>query len=172
GQVEIVLQAGERHAEGVEVCKGIDQVLQRPAEAVNLLHEDHVKLPPMGITHEAVQLGAGLLRTAHALVNILARNLPATAGCVLTQLSQLHFGVLTVKRGDSGVQCDSHNLLLSPCPCGHFSGSGSSLIASFSISWSVETTGSSSSPSRSRSTPCSAPGSAWGGAVLASSTFP
>src|ERR1035437_8034263 len=85
-EVKIVFQAGECHAVGIEVGEGINQVPQRPAEAVNLPHEDHVKLPPMGITHEAVQLGAGLLRTAHALVNILARNLPATAGCVLTQI--------------------------------------------------------------------------------------
>src|ERR1035441_6379691 len=88
-QVKIVLQAGERHAIGVEVGEGIDQVLQRPAKSVDFPHQDDVKLPPVGITHKAVQLGAGLLRAAHALVKILARNLPPTAGCVLTQLSQL-----------------------------------------------------------------------------------
>src|ERR1039457_5867639 len=91
-------------------------MLQRPAEAVDFPHEHDVKLPPMGIGHEAVQFRAGLLRAGYALVNILPHDFPPTAGCVFTQLRQLHLGVLAVQRGYSGVQCGSHNLLFSFFP--------------------------------------------------------
>src|ERR1019366_1421663 len=85
-------------------------------ESVNFPNKDDVKFPLMCIRHKAVKLGAGLLGAAHALVNILAHDLPATAGRIFRKLSQLHLGVLTIHRGYSGVQSGSHNLLFSFFP--------------------------------------------------------
>jgi hypothetical protein len=52
----------------------------------------------MGIVHQAVQCWAGVLRAGHAFIDILTSNRPSTAGGVLTQLGQLHFGVLAILR--------------------------------------------------------------------------
>jgi hypothetical protein len=42
------------------------------------------------------------------LVNVLADDFPSTTGCMFPKLGQLHLGVLSVGRRDTGIQCDPH----------------------------------------------------------------
>jgi hypothetical protein len=83
-------------------------MLQAPAKAVYFPAGDDVKAAAMSIRHKAVQCGARFLGAGHTFIDILACNLPATTGGVLTQFRQLHLGMLTVQGADSGVQGNSH----------------------------------------------------------------
>jgi len=84
-------------------------MFQRTPEAVYLPHEHRVKLPTMGVGHEAIECRARFLRAGHALIDVLAGYLPTTAGGVFPQLRELHLRVLSIQGADAGVDGDSHN---------------------------------------------------------------
>jgi len=110
-QVEVVPQTDERHTIGIEVGQSVDQVLQRPSEAVDFPDEHNFKLAAVNIDHKAIKLGAGFLGARHPLINVLAHNLPTTTVSVFPKFGWLHFRVLAVQRAHSGIESDSHVFL-------------------------------------------------------------
>ena len=56
---------------------------------------------------------ARLTGPAYAQVDVFGGDFPAAACRVYTQLGKLHFGVLTVERGDTGID---RNALAHSCP--------------------------------------------------------
>jgi hypothetical protein len=56
---------------------------------------------------------ARLTGPAYAQVDVFVGDFPAAASRVYTELGKLHFGVLTVERGDTGID---RNALAHSCP--------------------------------------------------------
>src|SRR5207245_7599857 len=75
-----------------------------------------------GITNEAIERRARVLRAGDALVDVLFGNRPTAAPCVFAKLPQLHFGILLAVRsgnarikGDTGsLSCCAHILFFLP----------------------------------------------------------
>ena len=97
-EIEIISETDERHAIRVEIGEGIDEMFQRPAEAINLPTGDDVKAAAVSVGHQAVQCWTGVLRAGHAFIDIFTSDHPSSAGGVLPQVRQLHLRVLPVER--------------------------------------------------------------------------
>ena len=61
----------------------------------------------MGGSKHTVEFRARLLGPAYAQVDVFGGDFPAAAGGVFPQLGKLHFGVLGVEGGDTGIDRDS-----------------------------------------------------------------
>src|ERR1035437_2451742 len=55
GQVQVVTKADKGHAVGVKISERVDEVLQRPPEAVNFPAKHYIKVPPVSVGHEAIE---------------------------------------------------------------------------------------------------------------------
>src|SRR5271157_267440 len=101
----------EPHAVAGERRQLLIQVQHTSAEPVDFAYAKARKSVLGGVSHAAIQSGAAGLAAAEAGVDVLAADLPATAGDVLPQFPQLHFAVLIGCR-NTGVQGATHSLIV------------------------------------------------------------
>src|ERR1700747_881422 len=55
GQIQVVTEADKSNSVRVEISEGVDEVLERPPEAVNLPAQHDIEVPPVSIGHKAIQ---------------------------------------------------------------------------------------------------------------------
>ena len=55
GEIQIVTEADKGHAVRVKISERVDEVLQRPPEAVNFPAKHYIEVPPVRVSHQPIQ---------------------------------------------------------------------------------------------------------------------
>jgi len=103
------VQTDEVDTQRAEFLQGIHELPQAAGKPVIAVDNDGINQALPAVDHESVKSRTAFPRSTDAFVYVFLPNLEVSSFTVLTQLAELHFGVLTDQSRNSRIQGNTGN---------------------------------------------------------------